>query len=97
MYRDEGDKPLATIENVLIYEDSVALARGTQEMDEHAQIFMSTSMDVVYRSGVEMAQIIKVAEHTHAPYLNSKITDISYKIDATGVTMSFGARRPLIQ
>ena len=98
IYRSDGNKPMQTITDELLTDEVVATHRGKQEMDEHAQEFMNTTMDTVYRSGVEMAQCIKVAEHIHAPYMYSKITDIQYSVsDTEDVTITLSARRPLIQ
>ena len=95
--RGAGDRPTDTIVEPLLATEAAAVYRGTQEMDEYGQEYMSSDIEMVYRDGIEMAQNIRVSEYIDSPYLQSKITDISYKITNTKVTIKIDSRRPIVQ
>ncbi len=97
VYRGDGDKCMDTIVDALLTTEAAALYRGTQEMDENAQEYMTVDMTTLHRDGIEMANCLRIAEHVQAPYLYSKITDISYSVDNQNVTVKINTRRPLQQ
>lgn len=94
VYRGGGTNCLPTITEEILSTDEAAKYRGRQEMEEHAQQYMVVDMTILHRTGLGMAQCIRVAEHIHSPYMYQKITDISYNITNQNVTVKLTTRRP---
>ena len=86
-----------TIVDALLSNKTFAIHRGRQEMEANAQQYMTVDLDVIYRDGINVGDPIRVSEYINSPYLYSKVTDISYRIDSGSVSMKVNTRRPLDQ
>ena len=97
VYRGLGTRHADTITEPLLSTPGLLRYRGTQEMDEYAQEYMTVDMTVIHRDGLVVGQLVRVAESIYAPYMYAKITDISYISDSQKTEARIVTRRPLIQ
>jgi hypothetical protein len=84
--RDAGDKRGEDIVDPLIGSLPVAIARGRNELDEHAQPMQTVTMEAVYRDGVRLGQTVMVNDSRAGVFWVGKIAGITHS--ARGIELA---------
>ena len=84
--RNAGDLQGEDIVDALLSTVPVQLARGQAELDAHSSTPQSVSLDVVFRTGLELGQLAEVHDAMQGTSYRGKITGISHRINNGAVT-----------
>ena len=79
VYRDDGLRPGTPIVELGLSDDAL-LVRGAAEMDRHAQALNQIEMDVVYRPGLRLGQLIEASDPANPVPYRAKITGIEIAV-----------------
>lgn len=90
--RGTGDKPGDAIVDGLIGSIPVAIARGRNALDEHAQIMQTVTRETVYRDGVRLGQTVQVVDSTGLSWAG-KISGITHSARSGELTTTLRIRR----
>ncbi len=92
--RGAGIRPGADIIDPLLTTVGACLARGQMELDEHHEGLQSVTLEVIYRDGLLLGQIVEVYdEYEHTVYYG-KITGISHAFQQSVLTTTLKLVRP---
>ena len=94
VFRGAGDRKGQDIVEALLSDTSAKVERGRVEMDEHADPAQSVSMDIVYRPGVRLGQLVEVHDSTQGKSWRGKISGITHKIKRTSHVTELTISRP---
>lgn len=94
VFRGVGDKKGQDIVEALLSSTSAKLERGRVELDEHALPNQSVTMQIVYRAGVRLGQLVEVHDSTQGKSWRGKITAIAHKITKTKHVTDLTISRP---
>lgn len=94
VFRGVGDKKGQDIVEALLSSTSAKLERGRVELDEHALPNQSVTMQIVYRPGVRLGQLVEVHDSTQGKSWRGKITAIVHKITKTKHVTDLTISRP---
>lgn len=74
--RGLGDREGEDIVEALLSEDSAALSRGRAELDQQATAKVERTIEIPYETGVEMGQLVEVADSLSGAVYRGKVIDI---------------------
>lgn len=94
VFRGVGDKKGQDIVEALLSSTSAKLERGRVELDEHAMPIQTVTMDVTYRPGVRLGQLVEVHDSTQGKSWRGKIAGITLKITQTSHILELSISRP---
>jgi hypothetical protein len=94
VFRGTGDKKGQDIVDALLSSTSAKLERGRVELDEHAMPIQSVSLDITYRPGVRLGQLVDVHDSTIGASWRGKITGIAHRITKTSHVTELSIARP---
>lgn len=92
--RGAGDKRGPDIVEPLISEPVVAVERGRNELDLHSVLQQPIQMTTVFRTGVELGQLVEVVDAMQGEVWRGKITGISHRISGGAVQTTLDILRP---
>jgi hypothetical protein len=91
--RDPGDVSGEDVVSPLISSLEVALSRGRQEIEKHAQA-KSVSLKVVWRPGVRKGQIVEVSDPIQGPVWRGVVLGLSHVVDGPEVYSVLDVEQP---
>lgn len=94
VFRGAGDRKGQDIVEPLLSSITAKLERGRVEMDEHAKPAQSVTMDIVYRPGVRLGQLVEVHDAAQGKSWRGRITGITHKIKQTSHVTELTISRP---
>lgn len=94
VFRYLGDKRGEDITEALLASNAAKVERGRVEMDLHALPNQTVTMQIVYRPGVRLGQIVEVNDSTQGASWRGKITGIVHKITKTKHVTDLTLSRP---
>lgn len=89
-----GDRPGRDIVDELIGSLPVALARGRNELDEHAQYTQVVSLEAVYRDGLRLGQLVYCNDVVRG-FWAGKIVGISHSWSDGVLLTRLQVKRPM--
>lgn len=84
VYRGDGLREGAPIIEPLL-SDPVLIERGRAEMDAHAHASVRVDLEVVFRPGLRLGQLIEVADPTTASPYRARVIGIALTISTTQI------------
>lgn len=82
VYRGDGLRGGAPIVEPLLADDAL-IERGRAEMDAHAHAFDQVEMEVVFRPGLRLGQIVEAADPSASAPRRARITGIQIDLDGS--------------
>ena len=92
-YRGDGAREGAPITEPLLADDAL-LPRGIAEMDAHAQTFNQLTLEVVFRPGMRLGQLIEAQDPASPRPYRAKITGIQIQITEASIEMQLRLEQP---
>jgi len=93
VYRGDGQREGTPIVELLL-SDEALLQRGVAEMDAHAHAFNQVEMEVVFRPGFRLGQIVEATDpSTSLPY-RAKITGIQITVSEAAIETRLNLEQP---
>lgn len=93
VYRGGGEREGTPIIEPLL-SDEALLQRGIAEMDTHAHAFNQIEMDVVFRSGVRLGQIVEATDPSTASPYRAKVTGIQITVTEAAIDTRLNLEQP---
>lgn len=93
--RGAGDKQGEDIEDPLLCDVSVQLARGRKELDANGAVPQEVVLTTIYREGLENGQLSEVNDAAQGETYRGKVTGITHRIDGDTVNTEVTLRKPL--
>lgn len=95
VFRGAGDRKGQDIIEALLSSTSAKLERGRVEMDENAKPAQSVTLEIVYRTGVRLGQLVEVHDSAQGKSWRGKISAITHRITQTSHITELTVLRPL--
>jgi len=93
VYRGDGLRVGPPITESLL-SDEALLQRGIAEMDAHASAFNHIEMEVVFRQGVRLGQLIEVSDPSDAHAYRAKVTGVQISVTQAEIQMRLNLEQP---
>ena len=93
VYRGDGLREGAPIIEPLL-SDEALLQRGVAEMDAHAQAFNQVELEVVFRPGLRLGQIVEATDPSSARPYRAKVTGIQISVTEAAIEMRLNLEQP---
>jgi hypothetical protein len=93
VYRGDGLREGAPILEPLL-SDEALLQRGVAEMDAHAHAFNQVELEVVFRPGLRLGQIVEATDPSSARPYRAKVTGIQISITEAAIEMRLNLEQP---
>jgi hypothetical protein len=93
VYRGDGLREGAPIVEPLL-SDEALLQRGIAEMDAHAQGFNQVEMDVVFRPGIRLGQLVEAMDPASALPYRAKVTGIEITVSEAVIDLRLTLEAP---
>lgn len=93
VYRGDGQREGTPIVELLL-SDEALLQRGVAEMDAHAHAFNQVEMEVVFRPGFRLGQIVEATDPSTALPYRAKITGIQIKVSEAAIETRLNLEQP---
>ncbi len=92
-YRGDGLRVGSPIVEPLLSNDAL-LHRARAEMDANAHAFNSVQMDVVFRPGMRLGQMVESTDPTTARPFRAKVTGIQIRVTQAAIDMTVDLEQP---
>jgi len=93
VYRGDGQREGTPIVELLL-SDEALLQRGVAEMDAHAHAFNQVEMEVVFRPGYRLGQIVEATDPSTALPYRAKITGIQITVSEAAIETRLNLEQP---
>lgn len=93
VYRDDGAREGAPVIEPMLADDAL-IHRGTAEMDAAAHAFNAVEMDIVFRPGLRLGQVVEAADPASPTAYRAKITGIQISVTAAGIDTQLTLEAP---
>ncbi len=93
VYRGDGLREGTPIIELLLSDDAL-LQRGVAEMDAHAHAFNQVEMDVVFRPGLRLGQIVEATDPSTASPYRAKVTGIQITVTEASIETTLNLEQP---
>lgn len=93
VYRDDGLRSGDPIVEPLLSDDAL-IHRGTAEMDANAHAINYVEMDVVFRPGIRLGQIVEAIDPATAHPYRAKVTGIQIVVSAANIETRLTLEQP---
>ena len=93
VYRGDGQRIGVPIVEPLLSDDAL-LQRGVAEMDANAHAFNQIDMEVVFRPGLRLGQIVEAMDPSAATPYRGKITGIQISVTDTAIETHLTLEQP---
>jgi len=93
VYRGDGQRVGSPITEPLL-SDEALLQRGIAEMDAHASPFNHIEMEVVFRQGVRLGQLVEVSDPSDARAYRAKVTGVQITVTQADIQMRLNLEQP---
>lgn len=93
VYRGDGARTGAPIVEPLLSDDAL-IARGEAEMDANAHAFNRIDMDVVFRPGIRLGQIVEASDPSTAKAYRAKVTGIQITVSEAAIDTQINLEQP---
>lgn len=94
--RYEGNRQAPPVIDQLIVTIPVALNRGRNELDYLAYRHTTVQLQIVYRPGVELGQVVEVRDELQGIAWRGKVVGLRYSNQLGGTTIDMDVQRPTI-
>jgi len=94
VFRYAGDKKGQDIVEALLTSVAAKLERGRVELDKYAKPAQSVTMDIVYRAGIRLGQLVEVNDSTQGKSWRGKVVGIVHKIKKESHVTELTITRP---
>lgn len=86
--RYDGDIQGPDISDTLLAPLGAKLERGRVEMDAHAQVSKDVNLDIMFRPGIRLGQIVEVHDSLQGGRYRGKVTSITHNAGPVSLTTS---------
>ena len=93
VYRGDGLREGPPIIETLL-SDEALLQRGVAEMDAHAHAFNQVELEVVFRPGLRLGQIVEATDPSSARPYRAKVTGIQISVIEAAIEMRLNLEQP---
>jgi len=93
VYRGDGLREGAPIVEPLLADDAL-IQRGLAEMDAHAHAFNQIEMEVVFRPGFRLGQIVEATDPSTASPYRAKVTGIQIRVSEAAIETTLNLEQP---
>jgi hypothetical protein len=93
VYRGDGLREGTPLAEPLL-SDEALLQRGIAEMDAHAHAFNQIEMEVVFRPGFRLGQIVEATDPSTASAYRAKITGIQISVTEAAIDTRISLEQP---
>ena len=93
VYRHDGSREGSPIVEPLLADETL-IHRGTAEMDANAHAFNQIDMEVVFRPGLRLGQIVEAMDPSAATPYRGKITGIQISVTDTAIETHLTLEQP---
>ena len=93
VYRGDGLREGAPIVEPLL-SDEALLQRGMAEMDAHAHPFNQVEMEVVFRPGLRLGQIVEATDPSVSTPYRAKVTGIQITVTEASIETTLNLEQP---
>lgn len=93
VYRGDGLREGPPIIEPLL-SDEALLQRGVAEMDAHANAFNQVELEVVFRPGLRLGQIVEATDPSSARPYRAKVTGIQISVIEAAIEMRLNLEQP---
>ncbi|WP_127476530.1 hypothetical protein [Sulfurivermis fontis] len=93
VYRGDGVRPGSPIVEPLLSDDAL-IHRGRAEMDANAHAFNRIDMDVVFRPGIRLGQLIEAIDPSTAQPYRAKVTGIQITVTEASIETRLTLEQP---
>ncbi len=93
VYRGDGLREGAPIVEPLLADDAL-IHRGLAEMDAHAHAFNQIEMEVVFRPGFRLGQIIEATDPSTARPYRAKVIGIQISVSEAAIDTTLNLEQP---
>ncbi len=93
VYRGDGAREGTPIVEPLL-SDEALLHRGMAEMDAHAHAFNQVELEVVFRPGLRLGQIVEAADPSAATPYRAKVTGIQITVTEAAIDTRLTLEQP---
>ncbi len=93
VYRGDGLREGMPLVEPLL-SDEALLQRGIAEMDAHAHAFNQIEMEVVFRPGFRLGQIVEATDPSTARAYRAKITGIQISVTEAAIDTRINLEQP---
>ena len=93
VYRGDGLREGTPIVEPLL-SDEALLQRGIAEMDAHAHAFNQVEMEVVFRPGFRLGQIVEATDPSTASAYRAKVTGIQITVTEAAIDTRLNLEQP---
>lgn len=93
VYRGDGAHAGAPIVEPLL-SDAALIERGVAEMDAHAHAFNHIEMEVVFRPGIRLGQIVEATDPSTASPYRAKVSGIQITVSEAAIETQLTLEQP---
>lgn len=93
--RGIGDRKGQDIVDALLADTSAKIERGRVELDEHDKPSQDVTLEIVYRPGLRLGQLVEVHDSVQGVSWRGKIVEIAHRITIASHTTELRISRPL--
>lgn len=93
VYRGDGSREGTPIVEPLL-SDEALLQRGLAEMDAHAHAFNQIELEVVFRSGLRLGQIVETTDPSASTPYRAKVTGIQITVTEAAIDTRVTLEQP---
>ncbi len=93
VYRGDGLREGAPIVEPLLSDDAL-VHRGVAEMDAHAHAFNQVELNVVFRPGFRLGQIVEATDPSTASPYRAKVTGIQITVSEAAIDTQLNLEQP---
>ena len=93
VYRGDGSRSGTPVLEPLLSDDAL-IARGTAEMNANAQAFNRIELEVVFRPGFRLGQIVEVSDPANARPYRAKVTGIQITVSEADIQTHLTLEQP---
>lgn len=93
VYRGDGLREGAPIVAPLLSDDAL-VHRGSAEMDANAHVFNRLELDVVFRPGMRLGQIVEATDPSTAKPYRAKVTGIQISVSLASIEVRLTLEQP---
>jgi hypothetical protein len=93
VYRGLGTREGAPVIEPLLSDDAL-IQRGTAEMDANAHAFNRVEMDVVFRPGIRLGDLVEASDPSTASVYRAKVTGIQITVSEAAIEMRLNLEQP---
>ncbi len=93
VYRGDGAREGTPIVEPLLADDAL-VHRGVAEMDAHAHPFNQVEMELVFRPGLRLGQIVEATDPSTARPYRAKVTGIQITVSEASIETTLNLEQP---